>query len=86
MIRSYTIYYEEEKSQLDSLQIKLRKRGVVEFAEAAEVILSDITWTKSPSWEEDTHTPSMEIVITSYSIHYTKLYERFFSIVMLGAL
>lgn len=60
-ITDHTIYYEKEKSQLDPLQIKLRKRGVVEFAEAAEVILSNITWTKSPSWEQDTHTPSMEM-------------------------
>lgn len=60
-ITDHTIYYEKEKSQLDSLQIKLRKRGVVEFAEAAEVILSDISWAKSPAWEQDTHTPSMEM-------------------------
>ena len=60
-ITDHTLYYEKEKAQLDSLQIKLRKRGVVEFAEAAEVIRTDITWPKSPSWEQDTHTPSMEM-------------------------
>ena len=60
-ITDHSIYYEKQKSQLDSLQVKLRKRGVVEFAEAFEVPLTEITWTKSPSWEADTHTPSMEM-------------------------
>ena len=60
-ITDHAIYYDERKSQLDSLQVKLRKRGVVEFAEAFEVPLTDMTWAKSPSWEADTHTPSMEM-------------------------
>lgn len=60
-ITDHVLYYEENKAQLDSLQVKLRKRGVVEFAEAAEIPLSNITWKRSPSWEEDTHTASMEM-------------------------
>lgn len=60
-ITDHSIYYDKQKSQLDSLQVKLRKRGVVEFAEAFEVPLTNMTWAKSPSWEADTHTPSMEM-------------------------
>ena len=60
-ITDHSIYYEEKKAQLDSLQVKLRKRGVVEFAEATEIPFTDMTWVKSPSWEADTHTPSMEM-------------------------
>jgi len=60
-ITDHSIYYEEKKAQLDSLQVKLRKRGVVEFAEATEIPLTNMTWIKSPSWEADTHTPSMEM-------------------------
>ena len=60
-ITDHFIYYENQKAQLDPLQVKLRKRGVVEFAEAFETPLQDMTWAKSPSWEDDTHTPSMEM-------------------------
>lgn len=60
-ITDHTIYYEEKKAQLDSLNVKMRKRGVVEFAEAFEIPLTDITWKKSPSWEADTKTASMEM-------------------------
>jgi len=60
-ITDHSIYYESQKAQLDPLQVKLRKRGVVEFAEAFEDPLENMTWAKSPSWEDDTHTPSMEM-------------------------
>ena len=60
-ITDHSIYYENEKAQIDPLQVKLRKRGVVEFAEAAETPFQNMTWNKSPSWEADTHTPSMEM-------------------------
>ena len=60
-ITDHAIYYEKQNAQMDSLQVKLRKRGMVEFAEASEAPLSDVAWVKSPPWESDTHTPSMEM-------------------------
>lgn len=60
-ITDHSIYYENDKAQIDPLHVKLRKRGVVEFAEATEVPYENMTWAKSPAWEEDTHTASMEM-------------------------
>jgi hypothetical protein len=60
-ITDHFLYYKEDKAQLDSLKVTLRKRIGVEYVETAEVPLENIQWEKSPSWEKDTKTPSMEI-------------------------
>jgi len=60
-ITDHLLYYKGEKSQLDSLQVTLRKRVAVEYVETAEVPLAQTDWTQSPSWEKDTQTPSMEM-------------------------
>lgn len=60
-ITDHSLYYKGNKSQLDSLNVTLRKRLAVEYVETAEVALKDIDWEKSPSWEKDTQTPSMEM-------------------------
>lgn len=60
-ITDHFLYYKEDKAQLDSLKVTLRKRIGVEYVETTEVPLQNIQWEKSPSWEKDTKTPSMEI-------------------------
>jgi hypothetical protein len=60
-ITDHFLYYKDNKSQLDSLNVTLRKRMAVEYVETTELRLKDISWTKSPSWEKDTETPSMEM-------------------------
>lgn len=60
-ITDHFLYYKENKAQLDSLNVTLRKRLAVEYVETAEVSLKGIDWEKSPSWEKDTETPSMEM-------------------------
>jgi hypothetical protein len=60
-ITDHFLFYEGDKAQLDSLNVTLRKRMIVEYVETAEVPLKDIKWKKSPSWERDTETPSMEM-------------------------
>ena len=60
-ITDHMLYYKGEKSQLDSLKVTLRKRLAVEYVETAEVRLEQTDWIKSPSWEKDTQTPSMEM-------------------------
>jgi hypothetical protein len=60
-ITDHFLYYKEDKAQLDSLKVTLRKRIGVEYVETAEVPLKNIQWEKSPSWEKDTETPSMEM-------------------------
>ena len=60
-VTDHLLYYKEEKSQLDSLKVTLRKRVAVEYVETAEMRLTQNDWTQSPSWEKDTQTPSMEM-------------------------
>jgi len=60
-ITDHFLYYKGNRAQLDSLNVTLRKRLAVEYVETAEVPLKDIDWEKSPSWEKDTETPSMEM-------------------------
>ena len=60
-VTDHFLYYKEDRAQLDSLKVTLRKRMAVEYVETAEVHLKDIQWQKSPSWEKDTETPSMEM-------------------------
>lgn len=60
-ITDHFLYYKDDKAQLDSLNVTLRKRMAVEYVETAEVRLQNMNWTKSPSWEKDTETPSMEM-------------------------
>jgi hypothetical protein len=60
-ITDHFLYYKEDKAQLDSLKVTLRKRIGVEYVETTEVPLQNIQWEKSPSWEKDTKTPSMEM-------------------------
>lgn len=59
-ITDHFLYYDGEKAQLDSLNVKLRKRVAVEYIETSETRL-DTNWMRSPSWEDDTKTPSMEM-------------------------
>jgi len=59
-VTDHFLYYKEDRVQLDSLQVTLRKRMAVEYVETAELRLQT-DWTKSPSWEKDTETPSMEM-------------------------
>ena len=59
-ITDHFLYYKNDRVQLDSLNVTLRKRMAVEYVETAEVKL-ETDWTKSPSWEKDTETPSMEM-------------------------
>jgi hypothetical protein len=60
-VTDHFLYYKEDRAQLDSLKVTLRKRMAVEYVETAEVPLKDMKWPKSPSWEKDTETPSMEM-------------------------
>jgi len=60
-ITDHFLYYKDNKAQLDSLDVTLRKRMIIEYVETAERRLENIDWTKSPSWEKDTETPSMEM-------------------------
>jgi len=60
-ITDHFLYYKENKSQIDSLNVTLKKRMAVEFVETAELRLKNIDWEKSPSWEKDTETASMEM-------------------------
>ena len=60
-VTDHFLYYKEDRAQLDSLKVTLRKRMAVEYVETAEVHLKDMQWQKSPSWEKDTETPSMEM-------------------------
>lgn len=60
-ITDHFLYYEGDKAQLDSLNVILRKRMAVEYVETSEVALKGIDWKKSPSWEKDTETPSVEM-------------------------
>lgn len=60
-ITDHFLYYKGNKAQLDSLNVTLRKRIAVEYVETAELRLKNIDWGKSPSWEKDTETPSMEM-------------------------
>lgn len=60
-ITDHFLYYKENKAQIDSLNITVRKRMAVEYVETAELRLEGIDWQKSPSWEKDTETPSMEM-------------------------
>jgi len=60
-ITDHFLYYKDDKAQLDSLNVTLRKRMAVEYVETAELRLKNIDWNKSPSWEKDTETPSVEM-------------------------
>ena len=60
-ITDHFLYYKENRVQLDSLNVKLRKRIAVEYIETSEIRLAISDWIKSPSWENDTETPSMEM-------------------------
>ena len=60
-ITDHFLYYKDEKAQLDSLNVKLRKRIAIEYIETSEIRLTVSDWTRSPSWEKDTETPSMEM-------------------------
>jgi hypothetical protein len=60
-VTDHFLYYKEDRAQLDSLKVTLRRRMAVEYVETAEVPLKDMKWQKSPSWEKDTETPSMEM-------------------------
>lgn len=60
-ITDHHLYYNGNKAQLDSLNVTLRRRILVEYVETSEVPLKDITWEQSPSWEKDTETPSVEM-------------------------
>ena len=60
-ITDHYLYYKDGKAQLDSLNVKMKKRLAVEYIETSEIRLDKNDWTKSPSWEKDTETPSMEM-------------------------
>ena len=60
-ITDHFLYYKEDKVQLDPLNVTLRRRMAVEYLETAETRFSNTNWIKSPSWEKDTETPSMEM-------------------------
>lgn len=60
-ITDHFLYYRNNKTQLDSLNVTLRKRMSVEYVETAESRLDKLDWTKSPSWEKDTETPAVEM-------------------------
>jgi len=60
-ITDHFLYYKENKAQIDSLNVTLRKRMIIEYVETAELRLKNIDWEKSPSWEKDTETPSVEM-------------------------
>lgn len=60
-ITDHNLYYKDNKAIIDSLDIKLRKRGLVELGEANEVKLDLPDWKIAPSWESTTETESMEM-------------------------